>query len=149
MSLRIKLSARRKRGLLMLLLLTVGGLSACSRAASETPPAESAKRSKTVFTEKLGAYLVYAPLKAGRPSEFALHLTDLEKGTPVPEVEVSMLARSKSTQSGTPLKAKASEVKGVYTAEVSLPKAGEYYIELELKHPKFTGRLTMTDFDVE
>jgi hypothetical protein len=57
-------------------LLVTSSFSACSRASSNTLAVENAKDerlSKTVFTEKLGAYLVYSPLKAGQPSDFALH----------------------------------------------------------------------------
>src|SRR5882672_8124312 len=78
--------------------------SACSRASSNTLAVENAgceRLSKTVFTEKLGAYLVYSPLKAGRSSDFALHLTDLDEGTPVAKAEVMLNLRSKSNQAAT------------------------------------------------
>ena len=132
-----------------LLLLAAACLAACSRAHSNTPAAETERLTKTVFTEKLGAYLVYAPLKVGQPSNFALHLTDLAEGTPVGGAEITLNARAKSTQAATQFKAAASDTTGVYIAQVSLPKAGEYYIECEIKHTKFSGRLTLTDFDVE
>ena len=62
-------------------------LTACSRATGNTTQAEAKPLSHTVFTEKVGAYLVYQPLKAGQPSEFALHLTDHAEGTPVGQAE--------------------------------------------------------------
>jgi hypothetical protein len=126
--------------------------SACSRASSNTLAVENAegeRLSKTVFTEKLGAYLVYSPLKAGKPSDFALHLTDLDEGTPVAKAEVTLNVRSKSNQAATAYTAQASETIGVYTSQVAAPKAGEYYVEFQISHPKFSGRLTMTDFEVE
>lgn len=135
-----------------LVLLATLCFSACSRASSSTPAVENAKAeklSKTIFTEKLGAYLVYSSLKAGKPSDFALHLTDLDEGTPVAKAEVTFNARSKGNQAATPFKAQASETTGVYTSQVALPRAGEYYVEFQVNHPKFSGRLTMTDFDVE
>ena len=127
-------------------------LAACSSAASKNSAEkdhEAERLTKTVFAEKLGAYLVYSPLKAGKTSTFALHLTDLGEGTPVAKAEVAYNIRSKGNQATTTFKAKASETVGVYTAEVALPKAGEYYAEIQITHPQFSGRLTMTDFDVE
>jgi hypothetical protein len=64
-----------------LALLTASSFSACSRASSNTLAVENAegeRLSKTVFTEKLGVHLVYSPLKAGKPSDFALRLTRRE-----------------------------------------------------------------------
>jgi hypothetical protein len=133
-------------------LLVTSSFLACSRASSNTLAVENAKDerlSKTVFTEKLGAYLVYSSLKAGQPSDFALHLTDLDEGTPVAKAEVTLNVRAKSNQAATTFKAQASETTGVYTSQVALPKAGEYYVEFQISHPKFSGRLTMTDFEVE
>jgi len=57
--------------------------------------------------------------------------------------------RSKSDQAATTFKAQESETTGVYTSQIAAPKAGEYYVEFQISHPKFSGRLTMTDFDVE
>jgi hypothetical protein len=133
-------------------LFVTASFSACSRASSNTLTVENAQAerlSKTVFTEKLGAYLVYTPLKAGKPSDFALHLTDLDEGTPVAKAEVTLNARAKSNQAATTFNAKASETAGVYTVQITLPGPDEYYIEFQISHPKFNGRLTMTDFDVE
>jgi YtkA-like protein len=135
-----------------LALLAAAVSSACSRASNNTLTVEHAdgeRLSKTVFTEKLGAYLTYSPLKPGQPSDFALHMTDLDEGTPVDKAEVTLNLRSKSNQAATAFKVQASETTGVYTSQVVLPKAGEYYAEIQISHPKFSGRLTMTDFDVE
>lgn len=135
-----------------LVLLAAASFSACSRASSNTLAVENAKDerlSKTVFTEKLGAYLVYSSLKAGQPSDFALHLTDLDEGTPVAKAEVTLNVRSKSNQAAMTFKAQASETTGVYTSQVAAPKEGEYYVEFQISHPKFSGRLAMTDFEVE
>jgi len=145
-----------RRGWLAILpalaLLAASIFSACSRASSNTLTVENAngaRLSKTVFTEKLGAYLVYSPLKTGQPSDFALHLTDLDEGSPIAKAEVTLDMRSKINQAATTFKAQASETTGVYTSQVALPKAGEYYVEFQISHPKFSGRLTMTDFEVE
>ena len=136
-------------GWLLCCLLASCLLTACSRAAGNAPQAEIKHLSHTVFTEKVGAYLVYQPLKAGQPSEFALHLTDLAEGTPVGQAEINFTARAKGNQVPTHFKAQASKTTGVYTAQVVLPKSGEYDIEFEIKHEKFAGRLTMADFDVD
>ena len=62
--------SRSRRGGLAILpalaLLAASIFSACSRASGNTLAVENAhdeRLSKTVFTEKLGAYLVYSPLK--------------------------------------------------------------------------------------
>jgi hypothetical protein len=154
MSLLLPSHSRRSRlaVLPVLALIMASSFSACSRASSNTLAVENAegeRLSKTVFTEKLGAYLVYSPLKAGQPSEFALHLTDLDEGTPVAKAEVTLNMRSKNNQAATTFKAQASVTTGVYTSQVAAPKAGEYYVEFQISHPKFSGRLTMTDFEVE
>jgi hypothetical protein len=142
-----------RRGWPLLLMILCSFLfAACSSAASRNAAEkehEAERLTKTVFAEKLGAYLVYSPLKAGKPSNFALHLTDLGEGTPVAKAEVTFNLRAKGNQATTTFKTKASETVGVYTAEVAPPKAGEYYAELQINHPQFSGRLTMTDFDVE
>jgi hypothetical protein len=133
----------------MLALFMASSFSACSRASSNTLAIENERLSKTVFTEKLGAYLIYSPLKAGKPSDFALHLTDLDEGTPVAKAEITLNARSKSNQAVTTFRAEASETAGVYTSQVTLPRPDEYYVEFQINHPKFSGRLTMTNFEAE
>lgn len=137
---------------LFLVILCSFLFAACSSAASKNAAEkdhEAERLTKTVFAEKLGAYLVYLPLKAGKTSTFSLHLTDLGEGTPVAKAEVTYNIRSKGNQAATTFKTQASETVGVYTTEVALPKAGEYYAEIQITHPQFSGRLTMTDFDVE
>lgn len=137
---------------MLLVILCSFLFAACSSAASKNTAEkdhEEERLTKTVFAEKLGAYLIYSPMKAGASSVFALHLTDLSEGTPVAKAEVTFNLRAKGNQAATIFKAKASETVGVYTAEVALPKAGEYYAEIQIAHPQFSGRLTMTDFDVE
>jgi hypothetical protein len=133
----------------MLALFMASGFSACSRVSSNTLAIENERLSKTVFTEKLGAYLIYSPLKAGKPSDFALHLTDLDEGTPVAKAEITLNARSKSNQAVTTFRAEASETAGVYTSQVTLPRPDEYYVEFQINHSKFSGRLTMTNFEAE
>ncbi|MDX2033760.1 MAG: FixH family protein [Blastocatellia bacterium] len=135
-----------------MLLLSASGLSACfdaaSKGAAEKEPGVE-RLTKTVFTEKLGAYLVYSALKANAPGDFELHLTDLSEGTPVADAEVAFNVRSKGNQAATLVNARKSGTTGVYAAQVTMPKAGEYYVEVQISHPKFSGRLTMTDFDVD
>lgn len=90
-----------------LVLLAASSFSACSKASSNTLAVENAndeRLNKTVFTEKLGAYLVYPPLKADQPSYFALRLTDLDDGTPVAKAEVMLNVRSKINQAATTFK---------------------------------------------
>ena len=142
------LSIHCRPGWIFCLLIGLG-LAGCNNAANTTPVVQPERLTKTLFTEKLGVFLVYAALKAGRPSEFELHLTNLAEGTPVARAEVTLQLRAKNNQAGTTIKAQASSTTGVYTVPVTFPKPGEYDIECELKHEHLSGRLTLTDFDVE
>lgn len=132
-----------------LLLLFVAFVSACGTAAKQEAEEEEAL-SRTEFTGRIENFFEYAPLKAGKPSQFLIHLTDLSDGTPVEKADVTLTIR-KADGGGTAseVKAKVGRVTGIYVAEVELPEKGKYDIEFRVKNEKLDERLPLKDFEVE
>ena len=142
-----------RRSLLLLLALAVLVLPSCGsgkQAAAEHAEEEEAL-SRTEFTERIENFFEYDPLKAGKQSQFLIHLTDLTDGTPVEKAEVTLTARPKGSGAtgGTQIKARVGKVTGIYVADVTLPSPGEYDIEFHVRNPKLDERLPLTDFKVE
>lgn len=132
------------------LLLTLFLLqSGCSR----TPPAvaehEAEALSRTEFTERIENFFEYDPLKAGKPSQFLIHLTDLSDGAPVEQAEVTLITTAKDGSAVMQTKARVGKVTGIYVAEVSLPNRGDYDIEFQVKNAKLDERMPLKDFKVE
>lgn len=88
-------------------------------------------------------------MKAGKASQFLIHLTDLSDGTPVEKADVTLDVRSKGGAEVGQVKAKVGKVTGIYVAEVSIPAAGDYDIEFRVKNEKLDERMRQTDFKVE
>jgi YtkA-like len=138
-----------RRTLLFGLLLTLFGSLACgSRPQAEAEHEEEAE-SRTEFTNRIENFFEYDPLKAGRPSQFLIHLTDLTDGTPVEKADVTLSVRSKGGAEVTQIKAKVGKVTGIYVAEVTVPSPGDYDIEFHVRNPKIDERMPLTDFKVE
>ena len=88
--------------------------------------------------------------KAGKPSQFRIHLTDLSDGAPVEQAEVTLSVRAKSNKAEVArTKAKVGKVTGIYVAELNIANAGEYDIEFHIKNPKLDEHLPLSDFKVE
>jgi hypothetical protein len=105
---------------------------------------------RTEFTNRIENFFEYDPLRAGQPSQFLIHLTDLSDGTPVEKAEVTLTAKPKGGGAGVvQLKARVGKVTGIYVADVSLPAPGEYDIEFHVKNPKIDERMPLSDFKVE
>ncbi len=104
---------------------------------------------RTEFTNRIENFFEYEPLKAGKPSQFLIHLTDLSDGTPIEKADVTLVTRTKSGAEVAQTKARIGKVTGIYVADVSLPSAGEYDIEFLVKNEKIDERLPLTDFKVE
>jgi 5-hydroxyisourate hydrolase-like protein (transthyretin family) len=126
-----------------------GGGAACSR--SDSPAAETEEpESRTEFTDRVENFFEYGPLKAGKQSQFLIHLTDLTDGSPVEKAEVSLLVRTRGTQSTvTESRARIGKVTGIYVAELVVPHAGDYDIEFHIKTDKLDERMALSDFKVE
>lgn len=139
-------------GLAMILLVGACALSGCGRAAKPAASAEAEEEAlaRTEFTERIENFFEYEPLKAGKPSQFRIHLTDLSDGSPVEQAEVTLTIRAKGGGAhATQTKARIGKVTGIYVADVAIPQRGAYDIEFHIKNNKIGERLPLTDFKVE
>ena len=144
----LKTTACRYSALFTLLLLLLS-VSACgSRQQAEAEHEEEAL-SRTEFTDRVENFFEYEPLKAGKPSQFLIHLTDLSDGTPVEKAEVTLTTRTKGGAELMQTNARVGKVTGIYVADVAIPNTGEYDIEFHIKNAKLDERLPLKDFRVE
>jgi hypothetical protein len=134
--------------LLALLAFTLAGCGSGKQAAAEHAEEEEAE-SRTEFTGRIENFFEYDPLKAGKASQFLIHLTDLSDGTPVEKADVTLNIRSKGGAEVGQVKAKVGKVTGIYVAEVTVPAAGLYDIEFHVRNPKLDEQMPLTDFKVE
>ena len=134
----------------MTLLICACALCGCSSGAkSQAGAVEEEAIARTEFTARIENFFEYEPLKAGKPSQFRIHLTDLSDGSPVEKAEVKLTVRAKGGASAGETTAKVGKVTGIYVAELSVPKAGDYDIEFQVKSSKVDERMPLTDFKVE
>ena len=133
---------------IMILTMIAGASCGGQRPAAEKEHEEEAE-SRTEFTERIENFFEYDPLKAGKPSQFLIHLTDLSDGSPVEKAEVVLTISTKSGEEVGQTKAKVGKVTGIYVAEVSIPNPGDYDIEFHVKNVKLDERMPMKDFKVE
>jgi 5-hydroxyisourate hydrolase-like protein (transthyretin family) len=124
-------------------------LSACSSAPKQEAEHEEEALSRTEFTERIENFFEHDPLKAGKPSQFLIHLTDLSDGTPVEKAEVTLITRTKGGGEVMQTKARVGKVTGIYVADVSIPNRGDYDIEFQVKNEKLDERMSLKDFKVE
>ncbi len=134
-----------------LLICACSLLGGCSRSAKSQAEAEEEEAlARTEFTGRIENFFEYEPLKAGRPSQFRIHLTDLSDGAPVEKAEVTLSVRDKSSKAEVAqAKAKIGKVTGIYVAEVSIAQKGDYDIEFHVKNAKLDERMSFGDFKVE
>jgi hypothetical protein len=132
---------------LTLLALALSGCGPGKKAEAEHEEEEA--ESRTEFTERIENFFEYEPLKAGKQSQFLIHLTDLTDGTPVEKADVTLSVRSKGGAEVAQTKARVGKVTGIYVAELTVPNPGDYDIEFHVKNPKLDERLPLTDFKVE
>jgi 5-hydroxyisourate hydrolase-like protein (transthyretin family) len=138
----------RKLALLYLALILIQ--LGCSRSQPPATEHEEEALSRTEFTERLENYFEYQPLKAGKQSQFLIHLTDLSDGTPVEKAEVTLSVRIKGTTNEiAQTKAKIGKVTGIYVADLTIPNKGDYDIEFHIQNQKVNERLPLKDFKVE
>jgi 5-hydroxyisourate hydrolase-like protein (transthyretin family) len=135
----------------MTLLICACALGSCSRGAKPQAEAEEEEAlARTEFTERIENFFEYEPLKAGKPSQFLIHLTDLSDGSPVEKAEVKiMISANDGGASAGQVTAKVGKVTGIYVAEVNIPKAGNYEIEFQVRNAKLDEKMPLTDFKVE
>lgn len=122
----------------------------CSNKPKTEARAEPEALSRTEFTSRVENYFEYEPLKAGKASQFRIHLTDLSDGTPVEGADVTLTARPKSPDA--PIgrtTARIGKAPGIYVADLTIPNSGDYDIEFRIKNTKLDERMSLHDFKVE
>jgi len=135
-----------------LLVLFIFFLVAACSAMEPAPPeaAEDEAMSRTEFTDTVENFFEYAPLKAGQPSQFRIHLTDLRDGSPVEGAEVVLTVRAPGSDGAlTSTTALVGKVAGIYVADLTVPRAGPYDIEFRVKNSKLDEWMRLSDFKVE
>ena len=137
--------------LLMVSIASVLALAAaCSRTEQGHSESEEDPESRTEFTDRIENFFEYAPLKAGKESQFLIHLTDLNDGSPVEKADVVLSIQEQSSGAEVrQIKAKVGRVTGIYVAEVTLPNPGVYDIEFHVKNTRLDERMPVKDFKVE
>jgi hypothetical protein len=136
--------------LLALTLLLTAATAACFKPAAPKPEAEEEAIARTEFTERIENFFEYEPLKAGKPSRFLIHLTDLSDGNPVEKADVTLSARPKGgSVEVVRVTAKVGKVTGIYVADLSVPNPGTYDIEFRVVAGKLDERIPLSDFRVE
>lgn len=146
----LKTTAGRRSVLLLCLISTAVGFAACGRSpAPEAEHEDEEALARTEFTDRIENFFEYDPLKAGQPSQFLIHITDLSDGTPVEKAEVTLTTRAKGGGEVMQTKARVGKVTGIYVADVTIPSKGDYDIEFHVKNAKLDERMPLTDFKVE
>jgi hypothetical protein len=135
--------------MLVILLFIFLGLLACGSKKETAVEAEEEALSRTEFTERIENFFEYSPLRAGKQSEFLIHLTDLSDGTPVEKAEVTLTIRTKNGAEVGNTKARIGKVTGIYVADLTIANRGDYDIEFHVKSAKLDERLPLHDFQVE
>jgi YtkA-like len=143
-----KTTAGSRNWLLLLLILFLLQFG-CSRTQPAVEEHEEEALSRTEFTERIENFFEHDALKAAKPSQFLIHLTDLSDGTPVEKAEVTLVTRAKNGSEVMQTKARIGKVTGIYVADVSIPNRGDYDIEFHVKNEKLDERMLLKDFKVE
>jgi hypothetical protein len=143
----------RRIGLLFIATMIMSllfGLTACNRADKAEGEEEEEAEARTEFTNRIENFFEYEPLKAGKQSQFLIHLTDLSDGTPAEKADVTLTIRPQGGGAQVAqVKARVGKVTGIYVADVTIPQSGTYDIEFLIKNDKLNERMPLTDFKVE
>ena len=137
------------RSVLVLCLIAALLMAACSSTPKPEAEHEEEALARTEFTDRIENFFEYDALKAGQPSQFLIHLTDLTDGTPIEKAEVTLITRAKGGAEVMQTKARIGKVTGIYVADVAIPTKGDYDIEFHVKNAKVDERMSLTDFKVE
>jgi hypothetical protein len=126
-------------------------VSACVPTVVEElePEEESEVLARTAFTERIENFFEYDALKAGQSSQFLIHLTDLEDGTPVFQAQVELSVRSASGAEVAETTAQVGRVTGIYVADLLIPSPGTYSIEFSVGNDRLDEDMTLSGFNVE
>lgn len=144
-----KTTAGRRSALVFSVIIAVVMFAECRSSPKPEAEHEEGALARTEFTDRIENFFEFDPLKAGQPSQFLIHLTDLTDGTPVEKAEVTLVTRVKGGAEVMQTKARVGKVTGIYVAEVAIPSKGDYDIEFHVKNSKVDERMPLTDFKVE
>ena len=145
----LKTTAGRRSVLVLYLMTSLVMFAACDSSPKPEAEHEEEAIARTEFTDRIENFFEYDALKAGQPSQFLIHLTDLTDGTPIEKAEVTLITRAKGGVEVMQTKARVGKVTGIYVADVVIPNKGDYDIEFHVKNAKVDERLPLTDFKVE
>ena len=145
----LKTTACRRSVRLLCFIMAVAVFAACGSSPKPEAEHEEEALARTEFTDRIENFFEYDPLKAGQPSQFLIHITDLTDGTPVEKAEVTLITRVKGGAEVLQTKARVGKVTGIYVADVAIPRKGDYDIEFHVKNTKIDERMPLTDFKVE
>ena len=148
-SLRFAKTTAGGRTLFCGLMIAVALSASCKSRQQPQAEHEEEAIARTEFTDRIENFFEYEPLKAGKQSQFLIHLTDLSDGSPVEKADVTLVACTKSGGEVMRTKARVGKVTGIYVADVAIPTSGDYDIEFHIKSAKLDERLLLTDFKVE
>ena len=124
--------------------------AACGSGPLPQESTEEEPESRTEFTERVENFFEHERLKAGKPSHFLIHLTDLEDGSPVEKADVTLTIRAQNEGAEVgQTKARTGKVTGIYVADVKIAEPGIYGIEFHIKNAKLDERMPLKDFKVE
>ena len=146
LSLKTTAGGRSALALCLGIAFVFGGCSSTTKPEAER---EEEATARTEFTDRIENFFEYDALKAGQPSQFLIHLTDLSDGTPIEKAEVTLVTRAKGGAEVMQTKARVGKVTGIYVADVAIPNKGDYDIEFHVKNAKVDERMSLTDFKVE
>ena len=134
----------------LVLVLTVV-VAGCKKSdAPQSPSPEPEALSRTEFTQRIENYFEYEPLRSGKASPVRIHLTDLSDGSPVEKAEVTLTVRPKGSETQVvQTTSRIGKVTGIYVAELTVPKPGDYDIEFHIKNARLDERLPLSNFKVE
>ncbi|MDQ3649794.1 MAG: FixH family protein [Acidobacteriota bacterium] len=144
-----KTTTCRRSAWIFSFILALVTISGCSSSPKQEVEPEEEAIARTEFTDRIENFFEYEPLKAGKQSQFLIHLTDLSDGTPVENAEVTLTTRAKGGAEVMQTKARVGKVTGIYVADVAIPSGGDYEIEFHVKNAKVDERLSLSDFKVE
>lgn len=148
-SLFLKTTAGRRTGFVLCLMMVFVAFAACGSSPKPEAEHEEEAIARTEFTDRVENFFEYEPLKAGEPSQFLIHITDLADGTPVEKAEVTLITRLKGGAEVMQTKARVGKVAGIYVADVAISSKGDYDIEFHVKNTKLDERMPLSDFKVE
>ena len=142
-------TTRCRRFLVYGLLVSAISFAACTAPPKAEHKEEEEALARTEFTERIENFFEYSPLKAGKMSQFLIHLTDLSDGAPVEKAEVTLKIKRKGANDFNEVKAKVGRVTGIYVAEVEIAEKGSYDIEFHIKNDKLNEKMPLEGFEVE